>query len=207
MKKNIIFIAVIVVVAVGGVAAFIWAYSQMTHYRDNSAIIAAQAAEVAKNEQRVVDEEAFNEKMKQPYAEFVSPSDFGSISFNYPRTWSAYNIQNNQSGYEVVFYPGVIPLIDNKTSVALRVKVINKNYEDELNSYERSVGSGSLTASPITVSDGQQGVIFNGNLNDGFKSSFVLLKLRDKTLMIQTDTDEFANDFNEVILATLKFIP
>lgn len=207
MKKNIILIVVIALVAIGGIAAFVWAYSQMTYYRDNSAEIAAQAVEAGKAEQYIADEEIFNEKMKEPYSEFVGPADFGSISFSYPRTWSAYNVQNNSNGYEVIFYPGVIPVIDSDTPVALRIEVISKNYEDELSSYERYVENGELTASPITVSDGQEGVIFNGNLSDDFESSFVVLKLRDKTLIIQTDTDKYLGDFDDIILATFKFVP
>lgn len=207
MKRNIIAVVIIVVVAACGIGAFIWSYSQMVYYRDNSEEIAYLAAEVAKKEQYKVDEETFNEKMKQPYAEFVGPADFGSISFNYPRTWSAYNIQNDSKGYEVVFYPGVIPPMDDNMSIALKVQVINNEYEDELSYHEDATKEGALSAAPITISDNQEGIIFNGNLEDDFTSSFVLLKLRDKTLLIQTDTDKFLSDFNDIILKTFNFVP
>lgn len=207
MKKNIVLFVAIVLIAVGGIGAFIWAYSEMTHYRDSSEEIAYQAAEEAKKEQYMADEEAFAEKMKQPYLEFVGPADYGSISFNYPRTWSAYNIQNDSKNYETVFFPGVIPPIDSDTAVALRIQIINSEYEDSLSVYDSKVKNGELSASPITINQDQKGVLFDGSLNDSFKSYFVILKLRDKTLLVQTDTDKYIDDFDDIVLESFTFVP
>lgn len=207
MKKNLILLIIIAIVAIGGVVAFVWSYNQMIHYRDNSEEIAFQAAEKAKSEQYQADEEIFNEKIKQPYEKFSGPADYGSVSFNYPRTWSAYNVKNDSSGYQVVFYPGVIPPQTNDTPVALKIEVINANYEDELSSHESAAKKGELTASPITIGQDQKGVMFNGKLKKDYVSSFVLLKLRDKTLLIQTDTDEYLTDFDEIILASFEYLP
>jgi hypothetical protein len=195
------------IVAIGGIVAFILTHNDMVYYRDNADKIAYQAAEAARNEQLMIDEESFDERMKQPYAEFVGPSDYGSIGFNYPRNWSAYNSKDDSSGYEVIFYPNVIPQITKDTPVALKVGVINNNYEAELANHESAIKNGKLSAAPFTTNQGQQGVIFNGNLNNNFVSSFVLLKLRDKTIMIQTDTDKYLNDFDEIIFESFNFLP
>jgi len=207
MKKNAIFIVVVALVAIAGIAAFGWAYGEIAHYRDNVEQIAQQAVEVAKEEQFVADKEAFAEAAKQPFATFAGPADFGSVSFEYPRTWSAYNSANDKNSYEVVFYPGVIPLLSNDTPVALRVSVLNTEYESELKKYESDAGKGTVTVTPITVNESEKGVRVDGNINKNFTSSRVLLKLRDKTLALQTDTNKYLGNFDDVILATLNYIP
>jgi len=207
MKKNAFFIVAIALVAIAGIVAFGWAYGQIGHYRDNAEEIARQAVEVAKEEQFRADEEAFAELAKEPFAVFAGPADFGSVSFEYPRTWSAYNSANDKNSYEVVFYPEVIPFLSKDTPVALRVSVLNTEYESELKKYENDTKKGVVTVTPITVNQGEKGVRVDGNINKNFTSSLVLLKLRDKTLALQTDTDKYLGDFDDVILVTLKYVP
>lgn len=207
MKKNVILIIIIALVAIGGVIAFAWSQNQVAYYQENVEEITRQVSEEARAEQHKIDEEEFKERIKQPYKEFAGPADFGSISFNYPQTWSAYNIINDSKGYEVVFYPSIIPPLTDDTPVALRIKIMDSSYESELKKYESSAEKGELTVSPITIGQDQEGVLLNGNLEKDFTSSFVLLKLRDKTLMIQTDTSGYLNDFDDTILASFKYTP
>lgn len=209
IKKTTVIIILISILAAVGIGGFIWSYNQMTHYRDDSEVIAAEAAEVARKDQFEIDEEAFKEKLKEPYKEFVGPTDLGSIRFNYPLTWSAYNTINSIDSYEIVFYPGTIPPINDDTPLALKAEIINSNYEEELNDYYDIIneGQGQLEAEPITVSGDQKGILFRGHVNENYTSMFVLLKLRDKTLVIKTDTDRYISDFENIVLASLKFTP
>lgn len=209
MKKNIYIalIALVSLLAIVGVVGFIWSYNEMTYFRDSSDEIAYRAAEDAKKQQYISDEELCAEKMKQPYKEFTGPADLGSITFNYPSTWSVYNVKSDNSGYETVFYPDVIPTVSKDTPLALRLEVINKNYEAELKTYDSDVKNGKLKALPITTENKQEGVQFNGRVNEDYTSSFILLKLRDKTIRIQTDTDKFLGDFDDIILPSFEFLP
>jgi hypothetical protein len=47
----------------------------------------------------------------------------------------------------------------------------------------------------------------DGEINLGQKDSMILLPVRDKTIKISTESQEFMGDFNDIVLANLKFVP
>jgi hypothetical protein len=213
-KSKLIFLITTIIFAattILGLVGYLSASSDAEKYKNESDAIVADAVSAAKVAQKEEDTAHFYEEAKKPYAEYVGLSDFGSIKFNYPKNWSVYNSQFAKDGYEVVFYPGVVPMIGDQVAMALRVSVVNKQYEAVIAEYEKFVITGQLRATVINVAQadnfaGYEGIRFDGAINETLvEASFVVLKLRDKTILIRTDSVDYLSDFDEIILPTFRY--
>ena len=199
------------VLAVGVGAAFFWAFSQMNDYKNNSDQKVAAAVKVAKAEQQTADQKAFAEDYKKPFEVYQSSADFGSVSFNYPKTWSQY-IAKNSDSLAIYFYPKAVPAVDAKTPFALRVTETSSAYDNVLKSYNSKIKDGTLSATTLTIGKtdnfaGYEGMRIDGQFDKTINGSTVIFKIRDKTLQIFVDSQDFMADFNNTILPSLKFEP
>ncbi|HEX8390566.1 MAG TPA: hypothetical protein VF597_04045 [Candidatus Saccharimonadales bacterium] len=191
--------------ALGGVS--VYAYTNYLDQKNNTDAKIGEAVTTAKIEQSKQLEAEFTEREKQPYVKFNGPSDLGSVSFDYPKTWSVYVAKNGSTGdYESYLNPGVVPTVANDQPFAVRVDINSKAYEATLKTYEALVKKGTLKSNPITV-NGFTGVRLDGEFTKQRKGSSVIFKVRDKTLLISSDADAFKNDFNDIILKSLDFNP
>jgi hypothetical protein len=195
-----------------GLVGYLTASSEVDEYKTKSDVIVNEAVTKAKLEQKDEDAAGYFEEAKKPYAEYIGPQDFGSIRFSYPKTWSVYNSQFDQkNGYEVVFHPTVVPFVTEETAMSLRVSVVNKQYEAVVAEYEKQVIEGQLRATAINVAQtetnaGYEGLRLDGAINETLaEGSIVVLKLRDKTILVRTDAVDWATDFNELILPTFRY--
>ncbi|GHU10004.1 hypothetical protein FACS189431_8700 [Alphaproteobacteria bacterium] len=207
---NVSFIVAIVLAltTLGALAAFIWAYLEKDHYQYDTELIVAEAVTEAKQAQYTTDEGIFFEEAKKPNTIFAGPSDFGSVGFNYPKTWSVYNDKNDSSNYSAYFYPIMVPPIKAETAYALRVSVESKAYDDAIKSYKSQTDKGELSATPITTTlGGYNGMRFDGQIAKGLSGSIVVFKVRDKTLTVRVDSQDYMGDFNNTILPSLTFVP
>ena len=205
-----VLLAVLLVVAAGG---FIWAYMSMTDWRDNTQAKIDSAVDAAKDQQQKDDQAHFEEEEKKPNRSYQGPSDMGSVRFNYPKTWSGYIAKSNDSGLEVYFNPLMVSTVNpDVTPYALRIEVSNDNYADVLDDYQGLVEDGVATASTIIIGktddfSGYEGVRVDGQLTDTINGSVVIFKVRDKTLRLYVDSQDYMNDFNNTVLTSLKFEP
>src|SRR3990172_3609611 len=108
-------VLVIVLLLVGLVAAAgfgWWAFGQRPDYKNNFDKKAAEEVAKAKAEQKTQLEKEFAEREKSPYKTFKGSATYGSVTFNYPKTWSGYVEEDNTSspinGY---FFPGIVPAV------------------------------------------------------------------------------------------------
>jgi hypothetical protein len=200
------------VLLVGAIGAFFWAYSQMNDYKDNSDTKVAAAIKTAKAEQKQADQKVFDEELKKPNQTFQGPPDFGSVTFDYPRTWSVYMAETGGGGDEVsvYFYPKTVPTVNKATPYALRVVINNKSYDDTLKSFDSKVKKGDLSATALTLAKtdsfaGYQGTRLDGQFEKTINGSVAVFKVRDKTLQLFTDNADFMNDYNNIILPSLRF--
>lgn len=185
----------------------VWAYINYLDQKNNVDAKVAQAVTVAQTTQKAEDEAIFAEREKSPVSQFVGPEDLGKVSFNYPRTWSVFIGDDGAKGtYEAYYNPGSVVSPTKKIPYALRLTILDKDYEAVLKTYQPEVAKGDLKASPITVDD-QVGTRLDGTFSATVKGSMVLLKLRDKTIMIYTESHDFLNDFNTTVISSLKFNP
>ena len=183
----------------------IWAYMQYSHEKSN--VDSKVAIEVAKgkSEQAESDQKKFSEEAKNPRIECVGPSEYGRVSFMYPRTWSVYieNDGSNRGDYKAYLNPVAVPSASNKASrFALRLEIINKNLDTVLNDYQSRLKKGELTSSS-TEFNGISATRIDGTFEKELRGSVVLMKVRDKTIRFSTDADTFKPDF-QTILGTVK---
>jgi hypothetical protein len=200
-------IAGLIVFCVGFAGLAVWAYVSYIDQKDNVDAKVSKAVAVAEKEQADQLEAKFIEREKEPNRSFAGPSDFGSVSFKYPKTWSVY-VDNSGTGTETFnayLNPGTVPSLKDKASrYALRVSITGARYEDVLEQYKDEVEKGSLKSS-VTKSGTQTGTRFDGNFTKDIRGSSVVFKIRDKTLTVRTDADTFKEDF-EAIIKTITFI-
>ncbi len=207
--RNIIEIIIIVVLALISIV-FIWLYIQKYIDYDTIStdvqgqIDAAVAMAVAENTTKM--EEEFLEREKYPYKNFMGPIDYGSLTFEYPKTWSVYVAKDATSGgdFEAYLNPGEVEPVSNQTINALRVTIRNTSFDQATRSYDNYLRNGRLTLSTRNVG-GALANIYVGELPSSIHGVLAMFKLRDKTVMLQTDADVFAAEFYK-LLDTVSFV-
>lgn len=198
---------VVVTLALGGFS--IWSYANFLDQKDNTDAKITTAVTAAKKDQSTSDEADFTQREKQPNTVFNGPSDYGSVSFKFPKTWSVY-LGNGESGsgetYTAYFNPGHVPTISSTQQFALRLTIANQTYESVVGNYSSLVKKGTLKSSVVTT-NGLSGTRIDGQFSKTLDGSVVLFKVRDKTLELQTDSPSFESDFNNTVVPSLTFTP
>lgn len=181
---------------------------KFTDARDNVAQKSAVAVEAAKDKQQKELEQEFVEREKQPYRIYRSPSVLSSIEFEYPKTWSMI-LEENEKGspqIDATLHPDVIKMgRENETSYAFKIQLIDKIYSDSIRQYDSKIKKGDLSSSVVEASN-IKGIRLDGQIDRDDKGSIAVFPLRDKTLILTTESPDFVNDFNR-ILTSLKFVP
>jgi hypothetical protein len=188
-----------------GFAGFgFWSYTNYNEQKtDVDGKIALAKAE-AKKEQGDSDEAKFAEREKEPRREWVGPDDYGRLTFDYPKTWSAYVAKYpkvSSDAYEVHLNP--VSVVNGEPQYALRVVIDSNSYEKTLDTFKEEIKKGDLRSS-VTSANGQTGTRLDGNFTKDLRGAAVVYRLRDRTIFIRTDTDTFKPEF-ENIIKTLKF--
>jgi len=196
---------------VGAIGFGVWAFMERDTYKNKTDQVVAK--EVALAEQRVASEKdkEFIEKEKQPTKPYKGPSTFGSVEFNYPKTWSAHMDEKGEGNTPIngFLHPDFVPGLKSGTAFALRVEVTTDSYDSEMKRFESKVKSGKVTVTPYRAEQVPDvlGARVEGEINTGQKDIMVLFPVRDKTLKVSTESETFYKDFNDIILKTLKFAP
>lgn len=190
---------------------FVWAYLGMTGFKNNvdQKVAAANKIAVAQESQRKDNE--FLEAEKSPSKTFRGSDTFGGITFKYPKTWSGYVEETGKGSTPLdgYFHPGVVPDLKGNAAFALRVKVIDKSYAVYVKNFDAKIKQGKLTAKAFAVKSQPDvvGLRIDGEVNTGQNNHMIVLPLRDKTIEISTEADQFEGDFENFVLASLNFIP
>jgi hypothetical protein len=217
-EMNILLIPLILMVFLFfGVGYFAYtSYSSMLDYKNNVDQKIAAAIKVEDQQLTAKLQQQFDQEAKSPYKTYNGPSNFGSIGVTYPKTWSAYVSVDNQGSDTPVngyFYPDVVPSTDvdsnGGTNFALRVQVVQSAYSDVLQNYQSEVQQGTITATPFHLAKvpGTVGVELSGQIQSQKTGMLVLLPVRNQTLEIWTEGNQFQDDFNNVILPNFTFSP
>ncbi len=199
-------ILLIVIIAIFG----IWAFSSRQDYKDNSDQKAAAAVAAAVKKEDAKKDADFVEKEKNPFRTYTGPEQYGKVTIQYPKTWSA-AINEGTSGTVIDGYlhPNFVPSLQSATNFALRVQVVQSTYDAVLKGFDSSVKTGRVKVTPYVApkQSGVTGARLDGQLTTQKSGTMVLLPLRDKTIKIWTESDQFVGDFNNIILANLTFQP
>lgn len=201
-------IILLTLTTVAFIGLFIWMYMKWDDASSdlNSKIDAAKAEAVF--ETTVALEDEFAEREKNPYSTFSGPEDYGNLSFPYPKTWSLYVSQDAHSGgnFEAYFNPGGVQPTSQETINALRLTITNSSFESMNSSYESYIQNGTMSLKVINVNNGASTAnVYYGTLPSRLIGAVAIIKIRDKTAILQTDSSEvFGTEF-EKILSSLVF--
>lgn len=147
-----------------------------------------------------------NEEKKSPYVPFAGPVDYGELNFVFPKTWSLYeaNPVRGNDDYLAYLNPGKVTKESKESRYALRVSILNQLSERVIESYDKKVSSGDLklTVHPV---NGENANIYTGKFSDEVEGIAAVFRIRDKTVVLQTDSSKvFGEEFFN-ILKTVKY--
>ena len=206
-------IAIIVVslIAVTFIGLFIWMSAQ---YNEASSDVQGQidkAVAEAKDELTTKMTAEFVENEKYPYRVFAGPADYGQLTFEYPKTWSVYVAEAATTGgdFNAYFNPIQVDTVSKDTINALRVTIRDESFDDVTEEYKKAMDmrDSNLTVASTTV--GKNGNVtanrYTGKIPDTDLNGFIVtFKIRDKTVVMQTDSVLFKDEFDK-LLGTVTF--
>ena len=213
LASSALIIVLLALVLVGSLAFGFWAFSGRQDYKNKADVKIAAAVKAAKEAQATELQKQFDEQSKSPTKSYQGPVTSGSIAFSYPKTWSAYIDESGTgdsstpvNGY---FHPNFVPGVQESSSFALRVQVVPNSYSEELKQFDSLVSERKVKISAYSAPkvSGIVGVRVDGQIINGKKGSMVMFPLRDKTLKVWTEADQFVGDFNNSVLPNLTFVP
>lgn len=210
---NILLIPLIfTVVALLAMTGFaFWAFTERQDYKENTDEKIESAVTIAVEEAETAKDNEFIEREKEPLKDYRSPSQFGSVFIKYPKTWSAYIDESGRGNTPLqgYFYPSFVPSTNSGRSYALRVELINRSFSQTVRSYDNFVRSGRLTSNPYQPKnvDDVVGLRLQGEISSGQQGIVILLPVRNQTLLLATESNEFYGDFENHILENLVFEP
>ncbi len=210
-KGVIISLVIESIILVGSIAFGSWAYMSRQDYKVNVDKKVADASEIVIQQTSTKKDKEFTEKEKNPFKRYNGPATYASVDIQYPKTWSAY-VNEAGSGttpLDGYFHPNFVPGLQSSTAFALRLEVVSQPYSSIIKQYEGKVKSGKIKVSPYRAPRVKDvlGSVVVGEINLGQKDTMILLPVRDKTLQISTQSEQFLTDFNDIILANLTFSP
>jgi hypothetical protein len=192
------------------------AFSGMQAAKKQSKTDAAVAASA--KQQQTTAQVGYDKLLKEPYKTYTGPESFGTISFNYPKNWSAYDGGSGSEPINMYFHPDIVPATSSDTAYALRVELLNTDYASVLQGFQSQIQQGSISSHayvPVSLAKNpsvQAGVRLDGAISQSStgvtrQGSMVILKVRDKTLQVYTQASSYLSDFNNVVLPSLTFAP
>lgn len=197
LQVTVIGLAVLVL----GLGSFgIWAFVSYQDAQQNVDSKIAVAVADGKKEQQDEDETKFSEREKEPNKVFKGPTDYCGLTFNYPKTWSAYEANDGKNGgdYEAYLQTDIVKPVSSDQQYALRVKIEQKDYDVVIKQYAGLIDKGSLKPS-VGSSQGNEGQRLDGKFSNDIKGAAVIYKCRAYTITLRTDADAFKPDFEKII--------
>ena len=209
MERNIvetIILVVVSIIAVVFIGLFIWKYFEWDAAKTDVDGQIDRAVAEAISENTTALENEFAEREKCPYDNFMGPIDYGSVSFEYPKTWSVYVARDAANGgdFEAYFNPGEVQPVSSTSINALRMTIRNTAFDNVVRTYDSLVASGRLEMQIRSVG-GTTANVYRGEISGNIYGIVAAFKLRDKTVLIQTDAMIFEEDYYK-LLDTITFV-
>lgn len=211
-RNRLIFPLVLAVLLLLAAAGFgYWAFTSRQDYKNNVDTKVEEATGAAVSTAVEAKEQEFKEREKLPLKQYKGPSAFGSVNVSYPKTWAGYVIESEKGSTPVngYFHPNFVPDVQGSTAFALRVEVLNEAYDKALARFDSDSKRGTVKVSAIKAAKvpNVTGARVDGQIESDKRGSVVLFPLRDKTLRLTVESEDFVGDFNTIILDKLTFTP
>jgi hypothetical protein len=196
----------------GALGFGLWAFSERGPYKEDSDQIVAEAVEENTKTVQAADAKQYAEEAKKPYDVYIGPAPFGNVTINYPKTWSSYVIENERGGNPLngYFQPGTVPNVtDIDKTFALRMELVQTSYDTVLNQFKAQITKGDVTVAPYTLAKVPSvvGSRIEGQITPRKQGTMIILPLRNMTLKIWTESNDFKADLDTHILPNFSFVP
>lgn len=201
----------------GAVIFAVWAYNSRQDYKTNVDQKISVAVGAAKQQESTIKDKQFVEKEKLPLKTYISSDINGLITIKYPKTWSAYVVDSGTSSsgtsgnpLDGYFHPKVVPDVNNSANnFALRVQLSTQTYNSVLQQYQAQVVNKQVTVRPYKFKNVPSvvGAKVTGQIQQNKNGTLIVMPLRDKTLELWTESNQFQKDFEKNILPNFKFSP
>jgi hypothetical protein len=200
------------VLLLGCLGFALWAFSGRQDYKNNSDQKVSKAVEAAVQSTQKTDAAKYAEDAKNPLKTYVGPSAFGSITVSYPRTWSAYIIEGDNSGTALngYFHPDVVPnVLDIDSAMSLHIQVTADAYDQVLNQFGAYIQQKKAAAQPYAFPKVPSviGTRIDGQIGQSKQGTAIVVPLRNLTMIVSSESKDYANDFNNIIVPNLLFSP
>jgi hypothetical protein len=208
----------LILIALGLAGVSIYLYIEKDSAKVVVDIQATEAAAAARAEQLVHGQQEFDAYVAQTTKTFESNSDFGSVKFDYPENWSAYNDIDGRgkdtTTYTAYFSPGIVAPVTEKHAFlhALEVKIFKATFDSIANDLKGYINDGRVTVENYTLVNehnpsGIQGQKLTGYVykNDVSTGTIIQFVLRDKVLQLYNMQPEYSDTFYDLILKTLRW--
>ena len=196
LVETIILVVVCLIAASAIVAAVIFFMKYNEVSEDMKTKINAEVAQAVAQEQEA-SAKKIEEAAKEPRQEFRGPTDYGSISFRYPKDWSVYVDKDGSSNSDFMayFHKGKVPPLSSTTSrYSLRFIIYNRDYVDVVKPFNSKVSSGKLSSSTFEADSKKiSGMKYEGEIDNKIEGVFIVFKVNDKTAILQTDCTNATN--------------
>lgn len=208
---TLVTIVILAVFLVISLSFGIWSFLGRQDYKYNADTKVKTAVDANTKSVQAQDAKDYAESAKQPLKLFVGPEAYGSVHINYPKTWSAYVVTGTGGQpLDAYFNPDVVPSSQDINSVfALRLQVSTTSYNQTLTQYQGLQKQGKVTVAPYALPKNPNvvGVRIDGQLTQTKQGSMIILPVRDKTIKIWIESNQFATDFNNLILPNASLSP
>ncbi len=201
-------LAISVVLLLASIGFGAWAFMGRQDYKNNVDIKIEEAVEAAEQNLTIKKDLEFLEKEKDPNDVYVGPSAFGTLTISYPKTWSNYLVEKAGTPIDGYMHPKYVSSNTNEVNYALRYQVLERQYDQELKSFESRVKTGKAKVSAFAFPSQPNivGVRVEGEIDSRKIGVVTVVPLRDKTIKVWTEGEEFRDDF-EKIISKLTFLP
>ena len=194
-----------------GAAVFgAWAFMGRQDFKNNSDQKSAVAAKKAISVESARKDAVFSESLKSPVKSYTGPETYGSLKFDFPKTWNQY-VSSSTAAMPVNLYfnPDYIPDLTSNYKYALRVQITNTPYNALLKPYDSKVKDGSVNvaAYKVTKVPSVLGSMLDGKIFSTSSGTLILLPLRDKTILFWTEDQNFKTDFINTVLPSITYSP
>lgn len=196
-----------------------WAFSGRQDYKNNVDVKVAAAVVSAQKAQQATDQAKADQAAKQPYNTYQGPDTYGTITFSYPKTWNAYIQSSSSEPINSYYYPSAVPDTTTTSAYALRMELVSDDYNSVLSSLTGSSSTNSTLTAAAYIPPKLKGVknalpgtmltgaIWQDNNGNPITGQMLVIPVRDKTLKIYTQSQNFTSDFNNIVLPSLTFTP
>jgi len=214
-KISIIIYSVLGLVIMGLLIFGLLSFTKMNKYKNNVDALISTAVNNAIQQTQTADDTKYQTEAKSPNKTYITPSAAGSVKIVYPKTWSAYIVESQQSSNPVnaYFYPNFVPDVANQANIfSLRMQVINTPYAQIMDQFTGQVAGGNIQITAYIPKNvpSVTGSMVTGAIDPNQPKStgtMVVLPLRDKTIEVWSENAAALDDFNATILPNLTFTP